>query len=76
MKYFGSPQGLTMQNSASTKCLMGSAVALFVFGLNCSGCKLEELRALLHLSELKYKILHFHDKANEQPLCECVCELP
>lgn len=44
--------------------------------LNCSGCKLEEVSDLRHLSELKYKILHLHDKANEQPLCECVCELP
>lgn len=57
-----------MQNSASTKWSIGSVAALCVLGLNCSGCRLEEVRDLRHLSELKYKILHLHDKANEQPL--------
>lgn len=47
----------------------------------CAWLKLFKLWAwgisdLQHLSELKYTILHLHDKANEQPLCECVCELP
>lgn len=65
-----------MQNSASTKWLIGSVTAVCVLGLNCSGCKLEEVRDPLHVSELKYKTLHLHDKANEQPLCERVCELP